>query len=247
MSLGLTQSLERAACGHLQLLYAFPRMMEVPLFKRVGFRPIGDVVRYVRVLQHAPFLGKRIPWILARLSGPALDAWARTRDALCNAGTRRLLGTWTDRVDPRMQRLWETSTKPDGIVGTRDAAYLSSRFDASTDDGFRFLLVTDPTTNDLLAWFAVRPMGRTLHVLDYWSSHGPAIGTRVLYMLLHCSSKTGYVAVSLDQSSLSPYLSPWRATGFVECSRRPVMGYWHTHALGQHLGEVHLTAGDSAY
>lgn len=244
VSLLLHKSLEQAARSHLQLLLAFPSPDDAPVFKRVGYRPIGDLVRYVRPLRYRTPFGERTPGMLAWAAGTLADLYGRSRDIVLAAGAPRLQGEWTDQVDPRMQRLWETSTKPDGIVGVRDAAYLRWRFDASPDGGFQYLLVVDPHDDSLLAWFVVRAMGGALHVHDYWSLHGPAIGTRYLDTLLHCARKAGHAAVSLDLASLSPYLSPWRATGFAERGRRPVVGHWQPAALGEHIGEVHLTAAD---
>lgn len=243
-ALMLQQSLAQAARGQLDLLYAFPNPKAAPVFKRIGYRPLGDLVRYVRVLRHAPYLARRMPRPFAHMAGVVLDAWARLRDGLRHAGMPRLRAAWSEHVDPRMQSLWESSVKPDGIVGARDAAHLRWRFDASPDGGFRYLLVCDPHHDALLAWFAVRANGATLHVHDYWSLHGPAIGTRCLDALLRVARKAGHAAVSLELASLSPHLAPWRDLGFVERGRRAVFGYWDTAALGDMLGELHLTAAD---
>jgi hypothetical protein len=240
----LQQSLAQAARGQLDLLYAFPNPKAAPVFKRIGYRPLGDLVRYVRVLRHGPYLARRMPRVLAYAAGIAVDAWTRARDALRHAGTAPLRATWSDRVDPRVQQLWEDSTKPDGIVGARDAAHLRWRFDASPEGGFRHLLVRDASSDALVAWFAVRANGATLHVHDYWSLHGPAIGTRCLDALLRAARKAGHAAVSLELASLSPHLAPWLAMGFSERSRRAVFGYWDAAALGEHLGQLHLTAAD---
>lgn len=243
-ALMLQQSLAQSARSQLDLLYAFPNPKAAPVFKRIGYRPLGDLVRYVRVLRHGPYLARRMPRALAWIAGVAVDAWTRMRDALRLAGTPRLRGVWSDRVDPQMQAFWEASTKPDGIVGARDAAHLRWRFDASPEGGFRYLLVRDPVGDALLAWFAVRATGATLHVHDYWSLHGPAIGTRCLDTLLRAARTAGHAAVSLELASLSPHVAPWLATGFTERNRRAVFGYWDTSALGEQLGEVHLTAAD---
>lgn len=240
----LQQALAEAARTQLDLLYAFPNPKAAPVFKRIGYRPLGELVRYVRVLRHGRYIARRMPRLFAYPTGLAVDTWTRLRDALRDSGTPNLRASWSDDVDPDVQGLWEASTKPDGIAGTRDYAHLHWRFDAAPAGGFRHLLVRDPRNNALFAWFATRPEGATLHVHDYWSLHGPAIGTRALATLLGMARKAGYSAVSVELASVPAHLDPWAALGFVERSRRPVFGYWDAAALGDSPGDLHLTSAD---
>ena len=240
----LQQSLAQAARGQLDLLYAFPNPKAAPVFKRIGYRPLGDLVRYVRVVRHAPYLARRIPRPLAYAAGAAVDVWARLRDALRHAGTASLSAAWSDRIHPDMQALWDASVKPDGIVGARDAAHLRWRFDASPEGGFRYLMVRDPRSGSLIAWFATRASGSTLHVHDYWSLHGPAIGTRCVGTLVVAARRCGHAAVSVELASLPSHLDPWLALGFAERSRRAIFGYWDPAVLGETIGHLHLTAAD---
>lgn len=243
-ALMLQQGLAAAARRELDLLYGFPNPKAAPVFKRIGHRLLGELVRHVRVLRHADYLARRMPRPLARAAGPVLDQCTRLRDAMAHPDASRLRATWRDHVDARMQALWERSTKPDGVVAVRDLAQLEWRFDRSPHAGFRYLLLDDPHGGALSAWFATRPDGTTLHVHDYWSVHGPALGTRQLAALLRAAYAAGHAAVSVELCTAPALLEPWRALGFVERSRRPVFGCWSDPALASASTPLHLTAAD---
>ena len=240
----LQQALAATAHDELDLLYGFPNPKAVPVFKRIGYRPLGDLVRYVRVLRHGAYLARHIPAFLAKPTGVLADAWMRLRDALVGTGSTQLRATWSDHVDPDTQALWDNSTKPDGIVGLRDLAHLRWRFDATPEGGFKHLLLRDRQTGSLVAWFATRAEGTTLHVHDYWSLHGPAIGTGSLTALLKAARAGGYGAVSVELATEANHLAPWLALNFAERSARPIFGYWDKDVLGDVPGDLHLTAAD---
>ncbi len=243
-ALMLQQGLAAAARRDLDLLYGFPNPKAAPVFKRIGYRPLGELVRHVRVLRHADYLARRMPRPLARVAGPALDRCVRLRDRLAHPDASRLRAVWRDHVDARMQALWERSTKPDGVVAIRDLAHLEWRFDRSPHAGFRYLLLDDPRDGTLSAWFATRPDGATLHVHDYWSVHGPALGTRQLAALLRAAYAAGHAAASVELCTAPTLLEPWKALGFVERSRRPVFGCWSDPAGVTASTPLHLTAAD---
>lgn len=243
-ALMLQQGLAASARRELDLLYGFPNPKAAPVFKRIGYRPLGELVRHVRVLRHADYLARRMPRPLARIAGFLLDQGARLRDALAHADAARLRRTWRDHVDARMQALWERSTKPDGLVAVRDLAHLQWRFDAAPQPGFRYLLLDDAHSGALHAWFATRPDGATLHVHDYWSVHGPALGTRPLAALLRAAYRAGHAAVSVELATTPALREPWQALGFVERSRRPVFGCWNDAAFDPASTPLHLTAAD---
>ncbi len=243
-ALMLQQGLAATARRELDLLYGFPNPKAAPVFKRVGYRQLGELVRHVRVLRHADYLARRVPQPFARAAGPMLDQCTRLRDAMTHPDATRLRATWRDHVDARMQGLWERSTKPDGVVGVRDLAHLEWRFDRSPHAGFRYLLLDDARSGALSAWFATRPDGNTLHVHDYWSVHGPALGTRQLAALLRAAYAAGHAAVSVELCTTPALLEPWRALGFVERGYRPVFGCWSDPALASACTPLHLTAAD---
>ncbi len=241
----LQQALVASARSELDLLYGFPNPKAAPVFKRIGYRPLGALVRYVRVLRHGGYLGRRVPaWIAAPL-GAAVDTWVLIREMLRFTGdARRLHASWSDQAGPEMQVLWDASDKPDGIAGVRDLAHLRWRFDASPRGHFRYLLVREHRDGPLIAWFATRDDRSTLHVHDYWSVHGPAIGTRCVQVLVAEARASGYAALSVELATSPVHLMPWRSCGFTARSERPVFGFWDSSVLGGAAAKLHLTAAD---
>lgn len=245
-ALMLQQGLFASARRELDLLYGFPNPKAAPVFKRIGYRPLGHMARHVRVLRHAPYLARRLPRALAPLSAPAgvlVDAASRMRLALLHAQGRALRTTWVARADARMQAIWDASVKPDGIVAVRDLEHLRWRFDHAPSAGFRYLLASRRGDDAPVAWFAVRTSGNALHVHDYWSLQGAAVGTRALLALLSAARAERHVAVSVELATSQAHLMPWRALGFEERSRRPIFGNWGD-AAGDPAPDLHLTAAD---
>ncbi len=239
----LQQGLFADARHQLDLLYGFPNPKAAPVFKRIGYRPLGHLVRHVRVLRHARYLARRMPRALAAVAGPLVDARLRLRDALAHAQGPALRAIWVDQADARMQAIWDASVKPDGVCAVRDLEHLRWRFDQAPSGGFRYLLLSARRDDAPVAWFAVRPDGATLHVHDYWSLPGAALGTRMLMALTHAARAAGHAAVSVELATSAAHLMPWQALGFQERSRRPIFGAWHSSA-GDALPELHLTAAD---
>lgn len=241
----LQQALFAAAGTDFDLLYGFPNPKAAPVFRRIGYRALGDLVRHVRVVRHAHYFARRVPALLARPAGLLADLAVRIGQALSNPGVRRLDAAWCDAVDPGMQALWQASVKPDGFVGVRDAEHLAWRFDQAPEGGFRYLLLSEPGRDAMCAWFAVRRAHDTLQVHDFWSLHGPALGTRHVAALLRAARRDGHAAVSVELKSAPAHLSPWRACGFVARGSRPIFGRWT--ASGEPTDEppaIHLTAAD---
>src|SRR5690606_26941462 len=174
----LQQRLLAAARERFALLYGFPNARAAPVFRRIGYRVLGDLVRHVRVLRPGRYFARRMPDALARPAGVLIDLCVRLHDFLRSLGADPLAACWRDRADARMQALWEASARPDGVVAVRDLAHLQWRFDRAPPPRFRYLLLEDPHRRAPCAWFATRVRGDTLHVYDYWSLHGPALGTR---------------------------------------------------------------------
>lgn len=242
-ALMLLQGLKEGAARECALLYGFPNPKAAPVFRRIGYRPAGDLVRYVRVLRHAPYFARRMPRAAAGCAGAAADLAGRVRDLLRAPATGGLRTAWLDAADPRMQALWDASTKPDGVAAVRDLAHLAWRFDRAPGGGFRYFAIGE-ADGSLDAWFAVRRRGDSLVVHDYWSVHGPAIGTRRIAALLRAARARGHASVSVELATSPGHLAPWLASEFRERSRRPLFCHWSDTAHDAGAIPFHLTAAD---
>ena len=98
----------------------------------------------------------------------------------------------------------------------------------------------------LVAWFACQDAGSTLHVRDFWSiDANRTISRAAILALLRAARNAGYASVSIECTLTSPVLAAWRAAGFRERGRRPVVGAWSPR-FGNVDGAIaiHLTPAD---
>jgi hypothetical protein len=221
----LQQGLIAAGRRDLDVLYGFPNPKASAVFKRIGYRPFGEIVRYARVLRHRGYLEKRIPSVLAVPAALLLDAAFGLRDAWRRATAPRLQARWRDEADPRMDLLWESSAPRDSLGAIRDARHVRWRFDQSPIAKTRHLLLIRPGDNQLMAWFATQVEGHALFVRDFWSNDADiAVGVHYLDVLVHVARQMGHTSISVEIAARESRLTTWRSRGFVARSRRPVFG-----------------------
>jgi hypothetical protein len=247
----LQQALFAAGRREFDLLYAFPNPKAAPVFKRIGYRHLADMTRYVRVVRHALYLHRRLPRLpawLAPLVGGSIDAGFRLRDGWRWPASRKLHAQWHDRI-PDIEPLWKASPKPMALTALRDNAHLRWRFDdAPVDAGqarFRHLQLFDGETS--IAWFATRADGNILHVHDFWSRDGAQLSPETVTALLRAARKQGYPAVSVELATSEARLQPWRQLGFEPRGQRPVFGIIETMPAATATDDrvdLHLTSAD---
>lgn len=240
----LQQGLIATAKRELDLLYGFPNPKAVPVFKRIGYRHLVDMVRYARVLRHGGYLGRKLPTGIARVVGALVDLGARAADTTRSWGNRRLEAQWADRADPRMDVLWTRSPHGHCLLSIRDSRYAAWRFDQSPLAQTRYLLLDD-AEGGLAGWFATHAIDGTLHVRDFWSRDAArGIGCQYLDALLRAARSAGHAAVSVELAAPPAHLAGWHSRRFVERGRRPVFGRWSWPDPCGNDPELFLTSAD---
>jgi GNAT superfamily N-acetyltransferase len=240
----LQSALLDAATSRFDLLYGFPNAKALPVVKRLGYAVIAYMPRHSRVLRHGDYLARHLPVALARPLGWLADIVLDTLGALRG---RRLATRWSDSVDPRMDTLWHDSEHGHGPLAVRDTALLRWRFDQSPMASVRYLLVSERDDGPLLGWFACQVKERTLQVCDFWSvDAAQGVGRRLIDTLVRVARRDGHAAVSIEYAAPARKLVNWRRAGFVERSRRPVIGRWLQDRVASDEAplEWHLTPAD---
>lgn len=242
----LQQGMIAAGRRELDLLYGFPNPKATPVFKRIGYVHLADIVRYVRVIRFADYLRRRVPALPAKLLGPVLDFGFRVRDALRRLRGRRIHSEWSDHADPRMDELWQRSEHGQGLIAIRDSQRASWRFDQAPFGRFSHLLLSEDGGQTLSAWFSTQVSGNTLHVRDFWSVDAAAgTSTRYIDALLRAARKAGHAAVSVEVAASEDRLAGWMSRRFVERGRHPVFGCWSDPEQPGKAGlDPFLTAAD---
>ena len=244
-ALQLQKALIAAAADHFDLLYGFPNPKAAPIFRRLGYVELGELVRYARILRHGHYLQRKLPrtvaqalgWIIDRLS--ALRRWPRR---LRNTGVNR---TWSDQIDARMDELWKRSAPNQGLIGVRDVAMLRWRFDQAPGRRLHYLLLTEPGSGDLLAWFACEAHAHTLHVRDFWSVDAQrSMQRRFLDALLDAAHQSGHATLSVEYAGPVIAFVGWIAAGFIERERQPVLGKWLHPTPMTAKAPIHFTSLD---
>ena len=247
-SLGPAMMLQSAVAEHgaarFGLLYGFPNPKAAPVFKRVGYTKLGEIVRHARVLRHAGYLARRMPRALAGIGGMLVDLGVRLRDGWRSRKDPRPLVLWSDAADPRFDVLWARSAPARMALSIRDYTFARWRFDQCPFEKTRFLLLSDPGNGTLLAWFACQVKDGTMHVRDFWSVEAPTGLARAhVDTLLAEARRHGHSAVSVEIAGHPDRLHGWQAAGFSARGQRPVFGKWSD---GRAAGDIdlYLTSAD---
>lgn len=240
----LQAAVAEAGGARYGLLYGFPNPKAAPVFKRVGYAKLGEIVRHARVLRHADYLARRFPRSLAVVGGLLVDVAVRVRDAWRSRSDARPMVLWSDAADPRFDALWARSAPANIALAIRDYAFAHWRFDQCPFERTQFLLLSNPGNGDLLAWFACQIKGSTVHVRDFWSAEA-ALGLPRTHIdsLLAEVRKRGYTTVSVEIAGHSDRLAGWRAAGFSARGQRPVFGKWSPPRAAGDV-DLHLTSAD---
>ncbi|HVK52059.1 MAG TPA: hypothetical protein VM469_10025 [Pseudoxanthomonas sp.] len=242
-ALMLQQGLIEAADREIDVLYGFPNPKAAPVFKRIGYTHLTDLVRHARVLRHANYLKSRLPGVLAALAGPLIDIAFATRDGLRRLRGPRLHSSWGDSADARMDALWQSAPRGDAVMSVRDCKQAKWRFDDSPLARSRYLWLTATGNDALVAWFAVQVEGTALHVRDFWSQDGGnGISYACLLALLSAARAAGHTSVSVEITGSEAHLHGWQQAGFVPRSKRPIFVRW---SRGQEAAKTwFLTSAD---
>ena len=227
-SLGPALILQRAvlaaAAERFDAVYGFPNPKAAPVFGRVGYAKIGDSVRHVRVLRSRSYLARRMPSWLAWPLGALLDVTWRLRVRWSGGSTRGCRGQWLARVDRRLEAVPSGAAPVRGPVSPRDGALLRWRFDEEPAGGLRYLAVED-AGGAPFAYFACKADDQVLHVRDFWlRSWEPADVAAAAGVLGREARRAGHASISAEMLAPDRLFEGWRAAGFIERGRRPVMG-----------------------
>lgn len=244
-ALQLQQSLIAASTDHFDLLYGFPNPKAVPVFRRLGYAELGQLVRYARIVRHGPYLQRKLPRAVAQPLGWLIDRLYTLLGSPRRLRSSGVVHQWCDQADPRMDDLWKRSAPGQGLVGVRDVAMLRWRFDQMPGRQIRYLLVNAPGSGRLLAWFACEAHAHTLHIRDFWSVDAErSMQSRFVDALVDAARRSGHATVNVECAGPSSAFAGWIAAGFVERERQPVFGKWLHPTPITATAQIHFTSLD---
>lgn len=226
----MQRALVEACRGHFDLMYGLPSVMGAAMGRLAGYKPLGYLIRYVKVLRYEHYLQRVLPRPLAFVAGKSLNLMVRIHACARRLANRRqLYCAWSDSVDPRMQAVWDHSPHGDDLTAIRDVQMLRWRFDeAPAEAKTRFFLVSQTAGAPLLAWFSCEINPRLtgmLTVTDFWSAAGgPVMDRAHIRALCQRARVEGFHAMELLFTSSEQTVASWHAVGFIERTRNPAFG-----------------------
>jgi hypothetical protein len=184
-ALSLVRAVKAWTLGELDLAYGFPNALAAGVFQRAGYRRLGTIGRWARVLRHAPYASRvaevRLPGLppafkqvvdraaaigaVAAVAGGAVDVARLAGQApAALQAARRVRLDWLAVPDERIDRLWEEARAAYDVVGVRSARLLAWRFPAA--DRLRVVLATARDGGAPLAYAVVEMAEGVAHLRD---------------------------------------------------------------------------------
>lgn len=165
--LRLVRAIRRDTPAEFDLAYHIPNELAQPLYARAGYRDLGEMIRYVRVLRHTPYVRQKIdvPY-LAAVVGSVVDAAAAFRHASRRRAARERALLWLGAFDRRFDALWIRAHSTFPIVARRDAAWLSWRFSCPGSRARIAALVDRSSPSTVCGYAIVEQLDSVAHVRD---------------------------------------------------------------------------------
>lgn len=244
-ALMLLESLLAEGRQRFDLVYGVPRNSAGAgaVLRRAGLKPVGQIVRLVCVVRHAPYLRRKMAGPLAACVGWLADRWRDLRALPVARASACLRAEWTSAADGRMDRLWETGVRGETLYSERGTRMLRWRLDGAVASTVRYLVLGD-ADGQPSAWFAceVNPAWpHILNVLDFWSDAGGVVSRAQVQGLVRQARKAGMAAVSVSLCASAASMAAWTASGFVERARQDVHGTWCDPSLAAAPPPLHFT------
>lgn len=165
-------------------LYAISNHGAELVQRRVGYRVLAPLERWVRPLHVGNSLRNRLNSPLLRAIAPAIaNPLLFLRSAISFRPRRRKVRFETsDHFDDRFDLLWEIASPRHAVIGERTSTYLNWRF--CQRPGFRHKVFCMSCEERMLAYLVYHHREGIVHVGDFFSLNPPDLG-RLLGEFVH--------------------------------------------------------------
>lgn len=210
-----------------QFLYGFPNNNSEPVQKRVGFKKVGDAMRYVKVLKINPYLERKIKSDpLTKLISPMLNAFLKLFFLKGKFNKSNYHYNISDSVDQRFDELWQSSDTGDLIIGERNSKYLDWRLQQCPYYNFKLFTLTNEKKNKLCGYVAYYISENTVFIMDIFASDLNENFKRVLSAFIYAFSKENINSISVSFLGNDRVLDVFNALNFkVREDKRSIVAY----------------------
>lgn len=190
----LMRSVKRSCAEAYDITYAFPNEMSVGLCEKNRYYTLGDIKRFVRVLDYTPYLQRKgLPYPLARLGDGLIRLLpVARRFRLHSTEQVIMLKGFASRID----ELWERARDNYPIIGNRTSALLDWRFRQYPVEEAFVMALADRGGDRLKAYAVIVKDGEVARVKDFLGDSPESIG-RLLANLPQPLRHDGYSSLSL--------------------------------------------------
>lgn len=242
-ALHLQRALRRSGLGERAIVFGLPNARSEPVVRRVGYRRIGDYVRYARAVRVGAYLGRVLPAPLGHAVGALVDPVRRSMAGIRGGGAG-LRAKWSEGIPEGVDALWEKASRAPVLMGVRDARFLEWRFARCPLYSYRFLSIATPD-GEIAAYAACRDHGESLQVDDFLIDPGaPRTAARLWLEISEEAYRRGHRSTSVEFLGGGAALESIHAAGWVARPERRAL--WAAFA-GEEItdpAQWYVTAAD---
>jgi hypothetical protein len=236
-ALRLQKSMIESGLQRADVLYGFPNPKAAPVFQRAGYRKLGAMTRYVKVLRPSVYLRRRFAGLIAAPLGVVADLLAGARFAIAAFRAPRL--QWAPLSAAPLPEHDGHEGIPDGLLrGERNARFWQWRFDTPGEP------VEQVRTGDAggsAAWIVQR-RETILHVVDCCPRLLLSSAAAAWRALFRDARRKGYSSVAFECLAPAGFRTVLASLGFAVRGDRPVFAAARNDGLL--AAEWYLTGAD---
>jgi hypothetical protein len=205
----LQQTIRHCVGGDVDLAYGFPNPQATAVMTLAGFRKVGQLTRYARVLKHESFIhDKLLIGPLSGIVGKCLD-WL-SRVWFSKPWIRMPMNHVLEDIhsfDYRFDELWERCKSMFLILGVRSSQFLTWRYAQCPLAAYQTVGLVDRSLGRLQGYIVFHHSGQSIHIVDMFFES---------FAMLDVLLKELFVKMrNSEQRSISiSLLAPWQV---IEC------------------------------
>jgi hypothetical protein len=221
----------------VQFLYGYPNEKAVAIFKRLGYKHVGDSTVWIKPLRSEYKLRERITHAgLVSATAAVVDTGLAVADkalSLVAAGARLRRGdrrkfdvVALDRADERFDDLWIRARGEYSIVGEKSSAYLNWRYTEFTTKKHVFFCLADKKSGALAGYAVYSVIGHKAVIADLFCENLAVTSKALLLRLASHLRRAGVSSIVFNYLGSEAFASTLKAAGFLRRSdNRSMIAY----------------------
>lgn len=237
----------------LRAIYVLPNEAATPIMQLCGFKKIGKLIRYVKVLNVESYVYERFPHrFFASVISKPIDylVSAISQDALYSCPDSCVFKPMS-AFDSRFDELWERARGSFQIIGERSSQFLRWRYEDCPTARFKTFGLLDRDQRKLHAYVVSYARGKSLNLADVFFDSLEALKT-VLLLFLKEMRRDGQRSVNISMMAPPSIMRVLTQIGFLP--RDEARSFLVYSKMDQTLNQImespdnwYLLSGDNDY